>query len=417
MPKRFVNHIQLKTPKEGNERRLEMLHDILDGGTFMPKTVVYKDIDEAFKEWVEEKLPIVSDEGKAFPTITLYSNQRFSEYSQTWQHVDENKNILLNFKAINRENNPQYGDLLNKHWLIPDNKFYLSKRMLVLDDNGTESFLDLRIRQPMPIDLVYNLTVFTTKFDSINDFNLKVNTRFKARQDYLQPNGYYMSMTLESIKDSSEYNISDRQFYAQTYTIKVHAFIFTEDDFRVTETPLKVGSNLGMGNRKKKADVELEEIREYAYEEIIVTDKCGNETKAYLKKYIKDIVPIKDECEKEEEKYYYQPVTIKLDFPPCNRTRKFQIPVSFTLIEYTNLDNVLSNIKIKIDGLPVEDKNVLNIPADSEVEITITQRRSSEKSSMELIGYNPDKVLDMEKDDLEFDEDENFDVEIDETLE
>ena len=99
MQKKYINYIDLKYQSEGNERRYEMLGDILRGGTFLPNTVEYKDIDESFTEWVKS-LTIVSDEGKEFPTMTLFSNQRFSEYSQSWKFVDSNKNLLLNFKTI-----------------------------------------------------------------------------------------------------------------------------------------------------------------------------------------------------------------------------------------------------------------------------------------------------------------------------
>ena len=38
------------------------------------------------------------------------------------------------------------------------------KRCKVLDDNGTESFLDLKMKQPMAIDLSYKVTIFCTKY-------------------------------------------------------------------------------------------------------------------------------------------------------------------------------------------------------------------------------------------------------------
>lgn len=86
--KKYKNSIQLKEETVGNVRRYEMLSDILQNGTFLPKTVLYKDIDEAFKKFVENKLHIVSDEGKELPTMTLFSNQRFSEYTQSWKYTD-----------------------------------------------------------------------------------------------------------------------------------------------------------------------------------------------------------------------------------------------------------------------------------------------------------------------------------------
>ena len=68
-----------------------------------------------------------------------------------------------------------------------------------------------------------------------------INKSFNSRQCYITPNNHYMPMTLESISDESSYNIDDRQFYGQTYQIKVMGYIITEDDYRVEEVPLKRG--------------------------------------------------------------------------------------------------------------------------------------------------------------------------------
>ena len=234
--RQYRNHIQLKSETVGNERRLELLSDILSGGTFLPKTVEYKDIDEAFKKWVEEKLYITA-EGKEVPTMVLYSNQRFSEYTQSWEFTDANKNLILNFKTISRENNPQYGSIHNRLWNIPGERFYLMKRQVVLDDNGTESFLDLKMKQPMAVDLEYKVSIFVTKYQLINDFNTLVNKLFTARQAYLWPNNHPMPMTLETINDESSYQIDDRQFYGQTYIIKLMGYIITNEDYKAEEIP------------------------------------------------------------------------------------------------------------------------------------------------------------------------------------
>jgi len=261
MQRQYKNSIELTTESVGDVRRYEMLSDILQGGTFLPKTVVYKDIDEAFKKFVEEKLYFTSDDGKELPTMVLFSNQRFSEYTQSWQYTDENKNLILNFKTVNRENNPQYGNIQGRLWNIPGERYYLMKRQIVLDDNGTESLLDLRMKQPMAVDLNYKLSIFCTKYEMINNFNVLVNSLFDARQCYIWPNEHPMPMTLEGISDESSYQIDDRQFYGQTYNIKVMGYVITEDDYKISEIPLKRKVNLpGMDTiNNKRADVEIDD--------------------------------------------------------------------------------------------------------------------------------------------------------------
>lgn len=261
MKKEYKNYLDIHSHYVGNDRRYELMSEILKNGTFLPKTVEYKDIDDDFKRWVERDLTITSDDGKEFPTMVLFSNQRFSEYTQSWRFTDKDKNILLNFKSISRDNNPEFGKIQNGLWNIPgENRFYTMKKQIVLDDNGSESFLVLKMHQPTAIDLVYKISVFTNKYDKINEFNALINRKFRARQCYIRPNGHFMPMTLESISDESSYQIDDRQYYAQTFNIKVMAYIITEDDYRVEEIPLKRGVNiLSMPGKINIPEAEIED--------------------------------------------------------------------------------------------------------------------------------------------------------------
>ena len=113
------------------------------------------------------------------------------------------------------------------------------KQQTVLDDNGTESYLNLSMKVPTAVDLIYKVSVFTDKYNHLNEFNEKVNRAFNARQVYIKPNGHDLPMTLESINDESAYNIDDRQFYSQTFSIKVMAYLITKDDYRITHSPKK----------------------------------------------------------------------------------------------------------------------------------------------------------------------------------
>lgn len=272
MPNEYKNHIDLREETIGKEKQTELISDILKNGTFLPNTVTYKDIDDAFKTWVEDELEITDVNGRKFPTMVLFSNQRFSEYTQSWKFTDTNNNLLLNFKSITRENNPNYGKIQNGYWNIPGkDRFYTMKKQIALDDNGSESLLVLKMRQPTAIDFNFKLSIFTTQYSSINEFNTKINQLFNARQWYIRPNNHYMPMTLENISDESSYNIDDRQFYGQTYQIKVMGYILTEDDYRVDEVPLKYGYNVSfLKVNRPLPDVEIEECEEDGKEKITI---------------------------------------------------------------------------------------------------------------------------------------------------
>lgn len=91
---------------------------ILEHGTPFPKGVELKDIDESVKDWVENSLDVRYN-GEKLLTFKLFSGQRINEYAQTWKHLDETGNLLLNFKTLNRENNPQRGNNQGGSYNIP----------------------------------------------------------------------------------------------------------------------------------------------------------------------------------------------------------------------------------------------------------------------------------------------------------
>ena len=256
MSRAYKNTLNLRGKAYGQERRKNLAKEILKDSTPLPKTLLYKDIDESFKEWVEKDL-YISFEGTSLPTISLYSNQRFSEYMQTWENVDNKKNIILNFKAITRENNPKIGTIVGNSKNIPGEHSVVLKTVESYDKNGRRYFIDYRMKQPTPIDLIYTITLVTNKYELLNEFNILVNDKFKSINCYIRPNDHFIPMKLNEISDESEYSIDNRQFYSQTYNITVMGYIITEDDYIIEERPeLKFMGFEGDAHKTTYADIE-----------------------------------------------------------------------------------------------------------------------------------------------------------------
>lgn len=376
MIRKNINHLELNETVYGNERKIDFLKEVLDNGTFLPKTVVYKDIDSDFKKWVEEKLKMVSDDGSIYPTMSLYSNQRFSEYMQSWKYTDTNNNLILNFKTVSRENNPHYGKVQNGYYNIPGDIYFTMKKKKVLDNNGSESFLNLKMKQPTAIDIVYKLSIFTTKYQDINHFNMAINKMFNSRQAYINPNGYYMPMILDSINDESKYEVDDRQFYSQTYLIKVLGYIITEDDFMVEEIPLKMGIKLpSLEKHRKKPEVEIEECEPYS-------------------------------------PYYYKPIILTISYPICKiNSAKFTIDTDFVCTDFDNI-NILDNFRIFVNGDEINTMPEFSFVNGDEIRIDIKKRYVDKESVMVLNGYNPNIVFDENNNNAENINDVEQDVQI-----
>lgn len=354
MIKKNLNNLNYQHFNIGNERRKELVNNILSKSAISPSTVEYEDIDSDFKRWVTDELKINDDNGLEFPTMTLISNQRFSEYAQSWSFTDTNNNLLLNFKAINRENNPQYGKIQSGLWNIPGNRFYTIKKLNVLDDNGTESGLLIKMKQPTAVDIIYKLSIFTTKFSSINDFNTLINEKFNARQCYIRPNGHFMPMILDTINDDSEYSIDDRQFYSQTYRIKVLGYIITKDDYRLDEVPLRKKVNLinAASIIINKPDIELEE----------------------------------------EETPNFTKINIKIKFPKLKNQASFTIDTDF-ICEKIEIENILSNYHITVNECEINKKGVLKLYENDKIDMTVKKINPLKEATITLNGYDPNSAI------------------------
>ena len=129
----FKNFMGYDNQPDPKELRLNFDKEELKDGSPFPNPLTYEDIDREFKKWVEDSLEI-SYEGQRLPTMTLFSNQRFSEYMQSWKFTDENQNPILNFKAISRENNPKSGTINGESKNIPG-EHTLSVLIIILSES------------------------------------------------------------------------------------------------------------------------------------------------------------------------------------------------------------------------------------------------------------------------------------------
>lgn len=275
-PKRNIIPIKFKDALTGDDRRMSYAETILYKEKRFPKPLGYEDIDSEFGKFIDSALEMVDSDGKRIPTFTLYSTQRFSEYSQTWEHTDEQGNLLMNFKTVNRENNPSRGTNQGNYWNIPGDRYYTLLREDVLDDNGNENVVLYSMKQPFTVDMNYRVNFITNTFSMLNVFNSKINDLFKARQCYIRPNGHYIPMVIDSIDDETSYTIEDRKFFVQSVHIKIMAYIINPEDFKVSKYS-KQPRLYALGERQNKRPVvnieEYEETVDHRHIDIVVNFK------------------------------------------------------------------------------------------------------------------------------------------------
>lgn len=347
-PKRNLTFVNLKKKEtNGNIIRKSYAQDIVHKAPIFPKPLEYADIDAAFKEFVENELGLTVND-KDVPTFTLFSNQRFSEYSQTWKHSDEEGNLILNFKTINRTTNPQGGENQGSLWNIPGNRFYTVLQRSVLEDNGTESIEVYSMKQPYAVTLEYRVSFITDLFENLSIFSEMVNDLFKSRQFYIRPNNHWIPLILESVNDESKYSVSDYRFYVQTVTIKAVGYIIHEDDIKVEKFPKRIHLGLVGEKKKNKVAIDIEEGE----------DELSNQT-----------------------------INLSLNFEEWHDKAEFVIDTDMDIqeIEKTNV----RTMRIFVNDTPIYYDKGFKVKEGDKIRIRISQFDIKDKASLIFKGINP----------------------------
>ena len=234
VPKGFRKDINILRQPYGFEQRQGYLDDIARKGTFLPRGVMYEDMDTTFIEFVESDLAINID-GKKVPVLFL-TLQRWSEFSKTWQFSDKYRDIEMPFITIVRQPNPQPGRNQAGLFNIPGRRTYTYMKVPTFE-GGRTGIDTYKIPQPTSVDLIYEVRLFCNRMRDLNKLNELIQKTFQSRQHYIRVNGHPMPIHLENVGDES--NIDDfenRRFYVQPFEMVLYGYILDEDDFEVIPT-------------------------------------------------------------------------------------------------------------------------------------------------------------------------------------
>lgn len=406
-PKHFFKNFKNTNTSYGKERRLNMAKTVLEKQPHFPKTLDYEDFDMEMFNWVADELKLyVDDKGKEFNTYKLFSNQRMTEYGQTWKNVDEHGNLDINFKTITRESDPQKGDIQGGNYNIPGDITFPIFKTKSIDENGIEYIEVYSMKQPTQVNFIYTIGVFTNTYKVLNQMNKMIQAQFKSIEKYIFPNGYAIPIELNSVSDESEYTIDDRKYYSQTYQIKVMGYVITEDDFSVSKMPSRL--RIISGNRtarNKKYDDEL-----IVPTPIIEEKSCGHEISIVASKSetIDDImnsrtshtdIDIEELCGKQicwkgtdDEMYVNRKVIITIMFNHCQLLQEFISEYNLG-IEEIQIDNI-KNFSIYLDDVEIniDDSNVDILKGDN-VKLSVELKNEVKEGKITIIAYDIDSIV------------------------
>jgi hypothetical protein len=434
-PKPYRDKLRLRHHAYGVERRRNMSKLILENGTPFPKPIEYSDIDQEMYNWVDKKFNLEYD-GVRLPTYKLYSTQRLSEYTQTWSQTDDYGNMIMNFKTITRENNPQKGENQSSYFNIPGHKDFAMFYVPVLQENGTEAYDKYTMKQPFSVNFMYSVSIITNKMELLNEMNELMHYEFSAINVYVSPNDHPMPLTLEDISDQSEYTIDDRKYYSQTFKIKLKGYIIRREDYKVERIPSRLimsshdSDATGIINRRgknrrpdervqfitapeggmhpgkpdwwvSKEDVMFEPEKHKGHYLSTMVDKTELcEVPVIGEKVppppeIAELVESNDDCcVPPENRYKYKVMKVFMRFDDCTLELSFTIDKDMVL-DSVETDNV-HDFSLIVNGEVMSLDNEIKFLKDDEITVKITRDDLHSESGVVLIGYDPETVIDLE---------------------
>lgn len=241
LPKKKIDLV-LNPPKVGSEylnygmERIEELMQKTDKKTnYLPKSIGLKDIDQAAFDFVKNKDMKIIIDGKDVPVIFL-TNERWAEFSKTWQYVDLDKNLLTPFITIVRSGEAE-GTRLGKRWNIVRGRSFRYLDVPILDE-GQLINLRFKIPEPINVDVNFDVRLFTKYQADLNVFDEKILRTFASRQSYTWIKGNPMPIVHDSqgVPGNSVQDVKGDRMYVKQHQIRVQGFIQSEKDFEIVKT-------------------------------------------------------------------------------------------------------------------------------------------------------------------------------------
>ena len=233
LPKKIKNYLPLTPEKVGRERRQQMLDDVTEHGTFLPKGVLHADLDRGMLDFVKDTLQLVVDE-KTVPTIDkIITNQNWSQFVESWDFQDLDSNVSLPFIATVRMPEVKYGTFQGGAANIPNRRQFFYYTVPTWD--GQRKGADVyKIPQPIPVDITFNIKLFCNRMRELNEFNKIVMQTFTSKQAYTQIKGHYIPITLDSVADESAKDLEKRKYYIANYTFFMKGLLIDEEEFQIS---------------------------------------------------------------------------------------------------------------------------------------------------------------------------------------
>ena len=218
----------------GMERIEELMIKTDEKTNYLPRTLTFENCDtELFNKVNDGDLTLVLD-GKKVPAFYL-EFERWGEFSKTWKFMDEDKNVSTPYITV-RRSNKEPGTRLGTKWRVPQPRNFRYLDVPIMDD-GQVVNLRYKIPEPVNVDLIYEVRLFTKYRVDCNEYDEQFNRVYGSRQSYIWLKGTPVPTVLESMEEANTIeNIDGDRFYVSVYNIRAMSLIQNEEEFEIVKT-------------------------------------------------------------------------------------------------------------------------------------------------------------------------------------
>lgn len=194
--------------------------------TFFPRTIDFKDIDEAVFNWfISREIRV---ENNPIPVFFI-NPEKWAEFKKSWKYMDGDRNVDFPFITIRRFHSVTPAKTPTKG-RIPGRTF-VTYRFPIYTEAGVTQKL-YKVPQPIKVDLRYEIRCLTHYVMDINKINEEILKHFASLQSYLDIDRHYMPMSIENISDESNTtSVSDERILHTLYSIVVNGYIIDKEEF------------------------------------------------------------------------------------------------------------------------------------------------------------------------------------------
>lgn len=248
LPKRTKLTLDTNPPLVGTKYleygmdRIEELMRLTDVKTkYLPRTMLLEDLDQGLFNYVNLGSMKCVIDNNVIPTFYL-DNDRWGEFSKTWKFMDDDKNVPTPYITVRRIDK-QVGIRLGAKYRIPQPRNFRYMYIPILDGGEVINLL-FKIPEPVNVDMIYEVALFTKYRVDVNLYDEQILKNFASRQEYIWIKGNPMPLLFEGFAEANPIeNVDGDRFFVSKYALKIVGFIQDEKDFEIVKALRKTKIN------------------------------------------------------------------------------------------------------------------------------------------------------------------------------